>query len=63
MCIMILDGVKNQFDVHDIVCLQKFVIKEFTKRHQANLVETKKQADAGKEMKKYKIDHVNMASA
>ena len=33
ICIMILDGIKNQCDVYDIVCMQKFVIAEFTKRH------------------------------
>lgn len=34
LCILIMDGIKTQFDCVDFVSIQKFIINEFAERHQ-----------------------------
>ena len=62
---MILDNVKTQFDILDIVTLQKFVINEFVSRHTAhhNLIVQNQNEGIDKPVRRYQIDHYNMPSA
>lgn len=65
LCIMVLDQIKGYLDVVDIVQLQKFVIQEFRERHQ-HLVELhkfNKLQGVEEEIRRYKINHMNMQSA
>jgi len=65
LCIMLLDQMKTLFDVIDVVQLQKFVINEFRERHQLlyDMHKYNKLHGINKEIKRYHVDHQNMASA
>ena len=64
-CILLLDGVKTQLDIVDIVNLQKFVISESVARHTAHHEMIIKGQEQGidKPIRRYQIDHMNMPSA
>lgn len=65
LCIMVLDQIKTQFDVVDVVQLQKFVINEFRERHKLLLDMDKynKLRGINVKIKRYQVDHNNMQSA
>lgn len=65
LCILILDQTKNQLDVIDIVSLQKFVLHEFSQRHEflSNMHRTNKESENPRVIKRYQLDHHNMQSA
>ena len=65
LCIMILDAAKSLFDVIDIVTMQKFIIGEFSARHQvlSEMHQANREAGNTRIIKRYQIDHLNMQSA
>lgn len=64
-CLLVLDNLKTQFDILDIVTLQKFVINEFVARHTAhhNLILRYQEEGIDKPIRRYQIDHNNLQSA
>ena len=65
LCILFLDGLKTQFDIIDIVTMQKFVIHEFVGRHTThhNLILRNQEQGVNKQIRRYQVDHMNMQSA
>ena len=60
-----MDNIKSQFDVIDIVSMQKFVINEFARRHhvQHQLIVRNQEEGINRPIRRYQIDHNNMQSA
>lgn len=65
LSILILDNIKTQYDVIDLVQMQKFVINEFAKRHhqQHQLIIRNQEEGNNQPVRRYQIDHNNMQSA
>ena len=65
LSILILDNIKTQYDVVDIVSMQKFVINEFARRHhvQHQLIMRNQEEGLDRPIRRYQIDHNNMQSA
>ena len=55
LCILTLDALKTLFDVVDIVSMQKFVINEFSYRHQVlnNLIKHNQETGSNQIIKRY----------
>lgn len=62
LSILILDNIKTQMDVIDIVTMQKFVISEFAQRHhiQHQLIVRNQEEGVDHPIRRYQIDHNNM---